>query len=142
MFNNRRTRGAGIVLIVLFCLVSSSLVAAQEEFWPLGMVTPGLRGTGKTVVEGQKVEEFEVEVVDILPGEGPVGDLVLIKVSGAVIDRMGGVGQGMSGSPIYFQNKLAGAIGYGFALTDHRIALMTPIVDMLPLLDEVSQSDS
>ncbi|MGI6037756.1 MAG: hypothetical protein ACOYD6_05965, partial [Limnochordia bacterium] len=42
----------------------------------------------------------------------------------------------------YFQNKLAGAIGYGFALTDHRIALMTPIVDMLPLLDEVSQSDS
>ncbi|NMB17442.1 MAG: hypothetical protein GX980_10070 [Firmicutes bacterium] len=127
--------GACLAVVLLGWLAMAGPAFAEEEFWPQEMLFPGLKGICKTVIEGEAIEELDVEVVAVLPNQGPAGDLVLVRLGGPLVDKMGGVGAGMSGSPIFFQGKLAGAIGYGFDYTDHRLALMTPIQDMLPLLD-------
>jgi hypothetical protein len=107
---------------------------------PLGEIKPGMRGVGRTVVKGQKVEEFSIEIIGILRGGGgiiPVRHLVLFRVSGPVIDRTGGTAAGMSGSPLYINGKLFGALsaGYLFQPDKRDLALATPIEEMLRVLD-------
>ena len=57
----------------------------------------------------------------------------MVRVSGDPIDKSGGIASGMSGSPVYIDGKLLGAIGYGYSYTDHRIGLVTPAEEMLKL---------
>lgn len=107
---------------------------------PLGEVKPGMRGIGRTVIKGQQIEEFTIEVIGILRGGGgiiPVRHLVLFRTSGPVIDRTGGTAAGMSGSPLFINGKLIGALsaGYLFQPEKRDLALATPIEEMLPLLD-------
>lgn len=107
---------------------------------PIGEIKPGMRGVGRTVVKGQKVEEFAIEVIGILRGGGgviPVRHLVLFRVSGPLIDLTGGTAAGMSGSPLYINGRLFGALsaGYLFQPDKRDLALATPIEEMLPVLD-------
>lgn len=119
-------------LALMFLLLFS--VAAFANFYPLEAVQSGLRGTGKTVVQGTRVETFQVDYLGVLADAGPSGDLILVRVSGDVIDRTGGIAAGMSGSPVYIDDQLVGAIGYGYEMADHRIGLVTPVDDMLDVL--------
>ena len=107
---------------------------------PLSQVRPGMRGVGKTVISGQKIEEFQFEVMDILQsGGGPISSekLILFRMYGPMIDRTGGTAAGMSGSPLYINGRLIGAHSAGFTWqTPQRdIALATPIEDMMKVLD-------
>lgn len=118
------------VCLALGCV----LPAAAEEFLPLSDVKEGMHGYAKTVVHGTKIDTFDVDVLGIMKNKGATGgDLVLVKVSGPVIDASGGIAQGMSGSPVYIDGKLLGAIAYGFPQSDGRIGMVTPISDMLRL---------
>ena len=108
--------------------------AAEARFFSIEALEPGMRGTAKTVVRGTEVETFEVEFLGVLPQAGPSGDLILIRASGDVIDRTGGIAAGMSGSPVYIGDQLVGAIGYGYDFADHRIGMVTPIDDMLAVM--------
>src|SRR5690606_35870131 len=108
---------------------------------PLSEVRPGMRGVTKTVVEGTRVESFDVEVLGILPDAGPAGDLIMIEVSEEMVRRAGGIAAGVSGSPVYVDDRLIGAIGFGFGFSDHRIGLVTPVEDMLPLYDQVEPGE-
>ena len=119
-----------IILLLIVTLISLAALAAN---YPLENVVPGLKGVGKTVFSGTKVEEFPIEVLGILPGSGVVGDLVLIKVGGKALE-LGGIAEGMSGSPVYIDGKLLGAISYGFNDYDHALGLVTPIGEMEKLL--------
>lgn len=101
----------------------------------------GMKGKAKTVFHGYKVEEFPVEILDIIKNQGPVRNLILIKAGGKKIEEIGGIAAGMSGSPVYIEGKLIGAIGYGWQLSDHRYAMVTPIEDMLKLLN-ISKKNS
>lgn len=114
----------------------SDNVVADSRFLPLAGIEPGMKGHGYTVVSGTKIEPFSVEVVGLLKGQGSVGHLILVKVSGRVLQRSGGIAAGMSGSPVYFQGRLAGAIGYGFENADPSYGLVTPIEEMLKLWDD------
>lgn len=105
------------------------------EFFPLSSVRKGLRGIAKTVVEGTKVDTFDVEVLGVLKGAGPAGDLILIRASGKVIDQTGGIAAGMSGSPVYIDGKLLGAIGFGFNMADHTVGMVTPVADMMRVME-------
>ena len=111
--------------------------ASGIEVYPVRGVAPGLVGTGYTVVQGNEVEPFRVEVLGVLENAGPAGSLVLVRASGEAIERAGGIAAGMSGSPVYIDGRLLGAIGYGFSMADHRIALVTPAEEMLEVLDLV-----
>lgn len=123
---------AVIILIAFFAFTPTNLVQA-ESFMPVADVKPGMKGIAKTVIEGTKIEEFNVEVISVMKNKGPSGDLILVRASGEVIDKAGGIAQGMSGSPVYIDGKLVGAVAYGWSLTDHRIGMLTPIHDMLKL---------
>ncbi len=97
-------------------------------------VRSGMRGTARTVVQGTAVESFDVQILEVVPGAGPAGDLILVRVSGPLIERTGGIAAGMSGSPVYVNGRLVGAIGFGWAFADHSLGLVTPIETMLGAL--------
>ena len=128
-------RQCRLALLAFLLVLPISLGHAAPEFMAIDEIKPGMHGIAKTVVLGTKMEEFGVEVLGIMKNKGAAGDLILIRTYGEVIDRTGGIAQGMSGSPVYINNKLVGAVAYGWSLTDHKIGMMTPIGDMLKLWD-------
>jgi hypothetical protein len=95
----------------------------------------GMQGYAKTVIYGDTIETFPVEVLGIT-GNQDMGYQILIKASGSVIERSGGISQGMSGSPVYIDGRLAGAVAFGKAFTDSRYCFLQPIGNMLKLLDK------
>jgi hypothetical protein len=115
------------VLFALCTLFFALPVHAQDL--PLSEVKPGLEGYSVTAGAGNKLERFDVRVLDTV--DDPRGfPLVLVRGSGAFLDAVGGIGQGFSGSPVYIGGKLLGAISGGFPNADHRLALVTPISAM------------
>lgn len=124
------------LLFAVLIIISISGVLHANEIMTLEEVKPGMTGIGKTVFRGFQVENFPIEVIDILENQGLDSHLILIKVGGEKIDEIGGIAAGMSGSPIYIDGKLIGAIGYGWQFSDHHYALVTPIESMLKLLKE------
>lgn len=115
-------------------------VAAQvPEFIPLSQVQPGMTGYGLTVVAGEEISQFQVEVVAVLDEPGERNDFIVVRVFGDAIERSGGIAQGMSGSPVYLEGKLAGALSRAArwsAEPDRPLGLVTPIEVMLPVLAE------
>ncbi|HRV08541.1 MAG TPA: SpoIVB peptidase S55 domain-containing protein, partial [Acidobacteriota bacterium] len=108
-------RGTGAVLAALLWLGSSLVGWAQAgEFFPLEDVRPGLKGVGKTVFQGTEVQTFDVEILGVLEKVGPNQSLVLAKLSGDKVNQYG-VCAGMSGSPVYLDGRLLGAVAYAFS---------------------------
>lgn len=134
---HRRVTGPALLLLIAGLLLAQlprGLGAAPASWMPLSEVRPGMRGRALTVVRGTTVEPFDIEVLSIVPGSGPAGDLILVRASGPLIQRSGGIAAGMSGSPVFIGGRLVGAIGFGWAFSDHSIGLVTPIADMLRAL--------
>lgn len=130
MLKNKMKRLALAVGLALSCVMP----AAAQEFMPVSEVKEGMHGYAKTVVQGTKIDTFRVDVLGVMKNKGATGgDLVLVKVSGPVIDKTLGIAQGMSGSPVYINGKLLGAIAYGFPQSEGRIGMVTPIADMINL---------
>jgi hypothetical protein len=96
---------------------------------------PGMKGYGLTCFRGTKPERFDVEIVDVLRKAFPKHDLILIKCSHPVIEKAHVIA-GMSGSPIYIDDKLIGALAYGWWFTKEPIAGVTPIEWMLEEMAE------
>jgi len=89
-----------------------------------------MRGTGRTVFSGNRIEEFQVEVLGVLDNMGPRESIILARLSGGPLQETG-VMQGMSGSPVYIDGKLVGAVALGFAFSKEPIAGIRPIEDMI-----------
>ena len=129
-----------VLLMLAFLFGNASLAIAQNvDILRLKDVKIGMKGFGKTVVLGRKIETFEVEVLGILANnkvnENVLinGKSILVKVSGEVIKKAGGIAAGMSGSPVYIDGKLMGGISSGWIMTDHTVGLVTPIEEMLEI---------
>jgi hypothetical protein len=108
----------------------AATLAAQPAIFPLKDVRPGMKGIGKTVFSGNRVEEFQVEVLGVLSNVGPKQSIILARLSGGPLAETG-VLQGMSGSPIYIDGRLAGALALAFSFSKEPIAGIRPIDDML-----------
>jgi len=132
--NKNRRRVLLYILIVLVFL--NAPVLAAEDIMSLEEVEAGMTGYGKTVFSGNEIEKFEIEVIDVLDNRSLDEDLILIKLTGDKAEEFGGIAAGMSGSPIYIEDRLIGAIGYGWNNSSHRYGLVTPIERMLKLLDK------
>ncbi len=89
-----------------------------------------MRGTGRTVFSGDRVEEFQVEVLGVLDNFGPKESLILARLSGGPLEHTG-VMEGMSGSPVYIDGKLVGAVAMAFPFAKDPIGAIRPIEDML-----------
>jgi hypothetical protein len=112
---------------------------AQTAFFPLKDVTPGLRGIGKTVFSGNRIEEFQVEVLGVLENIGPKQSLILARLSGGPLEKTG-VLQGMSGSPVYIDGRLAGAVALAFPFAKEPIAGIRPIEEMVRVTEAGRES--
>lgn len=110
--------------------------AATSPLMPTAELRPKMRGVARTVVRGTAVESFDIEVLSVIPGAGASGDLILVRASGPLIRKTGGIAAGMSGSPVFIDGRLVGAIGFGWAFADHSLGLVTPIESMLRALPE------
>ena len=97
-------------------------------------VRPGMRGYGLTTLEGSTLHRFDVEVLGVLRGWSPQGQVVLIRMSSPLVDQTGTVA-GMSGSPVYIDGKLLGAVAYGFLFCKVPLAGVTPVEEMLVARD-------
>jgi hypothetical protein len=91
-----------------------------------------MKGTGKTVFSGTRVESFDVEIVGTLPNVGPDQNLILGRCTGGPLAETGVIA-GMSGSPVFVDGKLLGAIAYSWGFAKEALAGITPIEEMLEL---------
>lgn len=99
---------------------------------PLDQVKPGMQGYAYTIFEGDKVEKFDLEVIGIMQNAlGPRQSIILVQLKGPKVEHTGVVA-GMSGSPVYLEGKLAGALSLKLGIfTKEPIAGVTPIQDVL-----------
>jgi len=111
-------------------LALAALLPAQTALFPLKDVRAGMHGTGRTVFNGARIEEFQVEILGVLDNMGPKESIILARLSGGPLAETG-VMQGMSGSPVYIDGKLLGAVALGFPYSKEPIAGIRPIEDMI-----------
>ena len=140
-------------LTILLCLSSSAGVVAQDvtvrdrrapavvspaivspAIMPLNQIHEGMKGVALTVFQGVKPESMEVEVLGVMRNvNGPKGDIILVRLHGTKPEYTGVVA-GMSGSPVYFDGKLAGALAFRIGeFSKEPIAGVTPIEEMLEI---------
>lgn len=138
----RKTISGAILSLATLILLCASVFAQSDTFYAVEDIYPGLKGIGKTVIEGTRIDQFDIEVIDVIPQGGfDGGPLILIRATGPVVDFSDGIAAGYSGSPVYFGGKLAGAISYGIPGTDTHICGITPIRSMLKALDSGDSRD-
>lgn len=124
----------------MWCL--SAVVLAQVEvprmtdprFMGVDEITPGMRGYGLSVLRGTAPERFDIEVVDVLHQFRPDQDLILVRTTHPILDEAHVVG-GMSGSPIYIDDRMIGAYAYGWPWGARAVVGVTPIASMLREID-------
>src|SRR5205809_4494397 len=108
----------------------AAVLSAQTAFLPLKDLKPGMAGTGRTIFSGNRIEDFQVEILGVLENVGPKESLILARLSGGPLEHTG-VMQGMSGSPVYIEGKLVGAVAMAFPFAKDPIAGIRPIQDMV-----------
>jgi hypothetical protein len=123
------------VLRLLFFLIVASNLFAQTPIFPLREIRAGQRGIGKTVFSGNKIEEFQVEILGVLENLGPKQSVILARLSGGPLAKTG-VMQGMSGSPVYIDGRLVGAVALAFSFATEPIAGIRPIEEMLAVVGQ------
>ncbi len=111
-------------------LIVASGLFAQTPIFPLRDIRAGQHGIGRTVFSGNKIDEFQVEVLGVLENVGPKQSIILARLSGGPLDKTG-VMQGMSGSPVYIDGRLVGAVALAFNFAKEPIAGIRPIEQML-----------
>jgi len=130
VFLRRLLLAAAALLFTATCLPA----ADPPVIIPLDQIKPGMAGVAYTIFAGDQIEKFDLEVIGILPNLiGPRQSIILVQLKGPKVEHTGVVA-GMSGSPVYIDGKLAGALSLKFGIfTKEPLAGVTPIEDILSL---------
>ncbi len=120
--------------ILIVAAFSVQSVRAIETLRP-EQLKPGMKGYGLSVFKGTDPERFEVEILGVLKNTFPKQDMILIQMSGAELEKHKTIA-GMSGSPVYIDGKLIGALAYSWAFENDPVAGVTPIHNMMAELDQ------
>jgi hypothetical protein len=128
-----------VCLVLVSVFVFAFNVSAQKKdsrFMSLDEIKPGMKGVAKTVFQGNEPEEFGVEVLGVMRGiHSPKQSAIIIRISGEKASRTGIFG-GMSGSPVYIDGRLVGAIAFTFAFAKEPIGGITPIQEMIDIFEQ------
>jgi SpoIVB peptidase S55 len=128
-----------LCLLFLFAVALSARAQDTPAIFPLDQVEPGLKGIGRTVFEGNEIQDFQVEIVGVLKNAiGPKHDVILARLSGGPLEKTGVIA-GMSGSPVYVDGKLVGAVALSFPFAKDAYAGITPIGEMLDVVPNSAQ---
>src|SRR5438128_7190072 len=124
-----RLRHLTFILLLTFAALPG-LVADTPQMG-VDEIRPGMIGLGRTVFDGTRVEEFKVNILGVLENViGPHRNLILAKLEGGPLANTGVIA-GMSGSPVYVDGKLIGAVSYALgSFSKEPIAGITPIAEM------------
>src|SRR5207253_751821 len=135
----RAPLASSVVYSLLLSFATFAQTSKSVETIPVSQIHAGMHGVAYTVFEGTKPEAMQVEVLGVLKNaNGPKGDVILVRLGGKKAEYTGVVA-GMSGSPVYFNGKLAGAVAFRIGeFSKEPIAGVTPISEML----EISALDS
>lgn len=116
--------------VALSALLLATLAQAAVPVFPLKDIRAGMHATGRTVFTGDKVEDFDAEILGVLENTGPRQSIILARLSGGPLEHTG-IMQGMSGSPVFIDGKLIGAVALAFPYAKDPIAGIRPIEEML-----------
>ena len=119
-----------LLAVVAALALAAATPAAPVEILRLEDIRPGMVGVGRTVFEGSRIDEFRVEIIGVLENVAPRQNMILARLQGGPLANTGVIA-GMSGSPVYIDGKLVGAIAYGFPFSKETIAGITPIGEMI-----------
>lgn len=119
-----------VILLLLASAPITGALPALRTAWNVDDLRPGMKGHGVSVFVGAKQERFEVEILGVLKNTSPGRDMVLARLSGCNLEKTGVIA-GMSGSPIYVDGRLVGALAFGWAFGTEPIAGITPIRQMI-----------
>lgn len=126
----RRISIATFAIIALFVSVGARAATPSFEFIPIEDIRPGMVGEGRTVFSGDTIESFKVTIMGVLRNVGPNSSMILASLEGGPLAHTGVIA-GMSGSPVYIDGKLIGAVAFAFPFAKDPIAGITPIQEML-----------
>lgn len=133
-----------LLTLCALCVFATPMLAKpfvpQEPVLDLEQVKVGERGYMKTEVDGGQLKTFPVEALEVVHSTSRPKKTLLIRALKGGLDAYGGFAEGMSGSPVYFRDKLVGAVGYTWAYGDHNLAQVTSIDDMVSIFNEGHQS--
>ena len=116
-------------LVLGFCVFSGAEI--RDEFFRVEDLRPGMKGICKTTFQGTEPEDFNVEILGVLRNTGsPGADAVLARFSGGSLEKTG-IFAGMSGSPVYLDGKLLGAVAFSYSFAKEAIGGITPIERMV-----------
>ncbi|MBI3071128.1 MAG: hypothetical protein HYY84_03270 [Deltaproteobacteria bacterium] len=121
-------RVGALSLVVIACFTARA--EAAVEIMKEADVKPGMKGYGLSVFKGGAIERFDVEVIGTLKNVMPKHSIILVRCAGQGLERTGIIA-GMSGSPVYIDGKLIGAIAYGWGFSKDPVGGVTPIEAML-----------
>lgn len=120
-----------MLLALVACSPAALAAAPVPTIMPLSQIQPGQKGIGRTVFSGTRIEEFNVEILGVLENVlGPGDSMILARLEGGPLANTGVIA-GMSGSPVFIDGKLIGAVSYGFPFSKETIGGITPIDDMI-----------
>src|SRR6185503_409272 len=138
-----------LAFVTSFVLSATAIVSGQRKavsvpatatggittLLPVEDLRPGMKGIARTVFSGSEPQEFGIEILGVLPGfTGPRQSTIIARLSGSNVDKTG-VFAGMSGSPVFIDDRLVGAIAYSFPFAKEPICGITPIQQMIEMFE-------
>lgn len=133
----------GLVLAALLAGARLASAPQTSAYFPVEEVRPGMVGVGRTVYSGTTIEEFQVHILGVISNvSGPKRDLILARLEGGPLANTGVI-QGMSGSPVYINGRLVGALSYSLgSFPKEPLAGITPIAEMTAAMDSTAPRGS
>jgi len=124
-------RRAAILLVLSLLMAIGSSMNAATPLMPLSEIKPGMVGISRTVFQGTRVEEFRAHIIGVVENVmGPRRNMILARLEGGPLAQTGVIA-GMSGSPVYIDGRLIGAVAYSLgSFPKEPIAGITPIDEM------------
>ena len=133
-FLHKYMKKAAVAVAALLCGSLPLTALAMPATWQTAEITPGMAGTAYTVVDAtREIRDFHVDIIGTLDNGKGSTPMIMAKASGPVVAQAGGILQGMSGSPVYVDGKLVGAVAAGLKEMTPYTFFITPIEEMLPL---------
>jgi hypothetical protein len=136
------------ILFIIVILFAFPIMGLSREYKSTHEIKAGMKGIGKTVFQGTRVDSFDVEILGVLRNTRPKGSIIIGRLSGGPADAHGtgsliektGIIAGMSGSPVYIDGELIGALAFAWPFAKEPIAGITPISEMLQIIQTASQT--
>src|SRR5688572_27568060 len=120
-------------LLVLAKVARADDPLDRTKFIGVEELKPGMKAVGKTVFTGRRIEDFELEIVGVVPGGKAEGAMILARALGPRLEH-DGIAAGMSGSPIYVDGRLAGALAFSWPFSRDALCGITPIDEMIDVM--------